>query len=89
MPNSTGTFRADRPDPNDRLIGDRMIDATQHAPADLPSARHHLKLVVAGFVTSDYRHVIRFQLDPWAAARVFLARIPWLQGFPDQAMRAF
>jgi hypothetical protein len=33
------------------------------------------------------RHVIRFQVDPQVVARVILARILWLQGFPDQAMR--
>jgi predicted ATPase len=32
--------------------------------------------------------VIRFQLDQRTAARALLARILWLQGFPDQAMRA-
>jgi hypothetical protein len=32
--------------------------------------------------------MIRFQIDLLMAARVFLARVLWLQGFPDQAMRA-
>ena len=30
---------------------------------------------------------VRFQVDPWAGARSYLARILWLQGLPDQAMR--
>ena len=34
------------------------------------------------------RHIIRFEVDQRAAARVYLARILWLQGLPDQAMRA-
>jgi hypothetical protein len=32
--------------------------------------------------------IIRFQLDQRTSARALLARILWLQGFPDQAMRA-
>jgi hypothetical protein len=32
-------------------------------------------------------HFIRFAIDQRVAARVCLARILWLQGFPDEAMR--
>jgi predicted ATPase len=32
--------------------------------------------------------MIRFQIDLLVVARGFLARVLWLQGFPDQAMRA-
>ncbi|HEX3524230.1 MAG TPA: hypothetical protein VHT52_19340, partial [Stellaceae bacterium] len=38
-------------------------------------------------VISVGKQVIRFQIDPQVAARALLARILWLQGFPDQAMR--
>jgi predicted ATPase/DNA-binding winged helix-turn-helix (wHTH) protein len=82
------TLAANRPDPNDRLIGERMLGVTQHYLGDLPSARRHIERVLAGYVTSDYRHIIRFQLDLRVTARVFLARILWLQGFPEQATRA-
>ena len=30
---------------------------------------------------------VRFQVDPRADARAYLARVLWLQGLPDQAMR--
>jgi tetratricopeptide (TPR) repeat protein len=44
--------------------------------------------MLAGYTAPDHRsHVIRFQTDQRLTARVFLARILWLQGFPDQAMR--
>jgi predicted ATPase len=82
------TLAVNRPDPNDRLMGEQMIGVSQHYLGDQPSARRHVERVLADYVTSDYRHVIRFQLDLRAGARVFLARILWLQGFPDQAMRA-
>jgi predicted ATPase/DNA-binding winged helix-turn-helix (wHTH) protein len=82
------TLAANRPDPNDRLIGERIIGVSQHYLGDLPSARRHLERVLADYVSSDYRHIVRFQLDLRVTARVFIARILWLQGFPDQAMRA-
>ncbi len=31
--------------------------------------------------------IVRFRVDQWAATHVYLARILWLQGLPDQAMR--
>jgi predicted ATPase len=75
-------------DPNDRLVGERIIGTSQHYLGDLPSARLHLERVLADYVTSEHRYIIRFQLDLRVTTRVFLARILWLQGFPDQAMRA-
>ncbi|HZC98596.1 MAG TPA: winged helix-turn-helix domain-containing protein, partial [Bradyrhizobium sp.] len=79
---------AARPDPNDRLIGNRLIGSTQHCLGDQPSARHYLEHMLAQYVTPVQKpEIIRFQLDQRTAARAFLARILWLQGFPDQAMR--
>jgi tetratricopeptide (TPR) repeat protein len=44
--------------------------------------------MLAGNVTLTHRsHIIRFQFDQWLIGRCTLARILWLQGFPDQAMR--
>jgi predicted ATPase len=83
------SLAANRPDPNDRLIGERMMGVMQYSLGNLPGARRHLEHVLADYDdTSDYRNIIRFQLDLRATARVVLARVLWLQGFPDQAMRA-
>jgi predicted ATPase len=82
------TLAPDRPDPNVRLVGERMIGTSQHHLGDQPSARRHLERVLADSVTADYSYIIRFQLDLRAQARVLLARILWLQGFPDQAVHA-
>ena len=80
---------AERPDPNDRLIGEGMIGVSQHFLGDLPSARRHLEHVLVGYVTPDQTsHIIRFQTDQRVLMSVFLARVLWLQGFPDQATRA-
>jgi predicted ATPase len=65
-----------------------MLGTTQYSLGDLPSARRHLERVLADYVASDNRHIIRFQLDLRLTARLFLARILWLQGLPDQATRA-
>jgi hypothetical protein len=64
------------------------MGVTQHSLGDLPRARRHLERVLADYVTSDYRNIIRLPLDLWATARAVFARVLWLQGFPDQAMCA-
>jgi predicted ATPase/DNA-binding winged helix-turn-helix (wHTH) protein len=80
---------ARRPDPNYRLVGERMIAVSQHYLGDHSSARRHLERVLAEYVTPDYTSpLLRFQFRPHVAARVFLAWILWLQGLPDQAIRA-
>ncbi|HEX4193917.1 MAG TPA: hypothetical protein VHY80_12495, partial [Stellaceae bacterium] len=80
---------ANRPDPNYRLVGERMIAASQYYLGDHSSARRHLERVLAGYITPNYTSpVLRFQFRLHVAARVYLARILWLQGFPDQAIRA-
>ncbi len=78
-----------RSNSNDRLIGERMIGGSQYYLGDLLSARHHLEHVLAHDVASGRSkwQFVRFQVDPWAGARAYLARILWLQGLPDQAMR--
>jgi predicted ATPase len=80
---------AKRPDLTDRLIGERMIGGSQYYLGDLLSARRHLERVLAHHVApAEKRQIVRFQVDQWASARTYLARILWLQGLPDQAMRA-
>ena len=83
------TLAANRSDPNDRLIGERMIGVTQYYLGDQLSARRYIEEVLAHYVPPVQKsHIIRFQTDQRVTARVFLARILWVQGFPDQAMRA-
>src|SRR3984893_1144731 len=82
------TLAAKRSDPNDRLIGERMIGTSQHYMGDLLSARRHLERVLAHYVApAENSQIVRFEVDQWAATRAYLARILWLQGLPDQAMR--
>jgi predicted ATPase/DNA-binding winged helix-turn-helix (wHTH) protein len=77
------------PASNDRTIGERAIGISQHYLGDQPRARLHIDRALPDcVVTADRSHPIRFQIDQLVMTRVFLARILWLQGFPDQAMRA-
>src|ERR1700730_17783079 len=79
---------AKRSDPNDRLIGERMIGVSRYYLGDLLSARHHLERVLGHYVApAQKRQIVRFQVDQCAGAQAYLARILWLQGLPDQAMR--
>jgi predicted ATPase/DNA-binding winged helix-turn-helix (wHTH) protein len=82
------TLAARRSDPNDRLIGERMIGTSQYYLGDLLSARRHIERVLAHYVAPAQKwQIVRFEGDEWATAGAYLARILWLQGLPDQAMR--
>ena len=82
-------FSAVAATPADRLLGERMVGVSQHYLGNQVMARRHIEHVI----TDDLIHesgsrIVRFQIDQRSAARAFHARILWLQGFPDQAIRA-
>jgi hypothetical protein len=78
-----------RPDQSDRLLGDRLIGISEHFLGDQPSARRRIEHVLTHYVPPVQKsHIIRFHTAQWVTAQAFLARILWLQGFPEQAMRA-
>jgi predicted ATPase len=77
------------PDSNDRLVGERAMGISQHYLGDQPEARRHIERALADYVIADARpRLIRFEIDLRVIMRVFLARVLWLQGLPDDAMRA-
>jgi predicted ATPase/DNA-binding winged helix-turn-helix (wHTH) protein len=77
-----------RSDPYDRLIGERMIGGSRYYLGDLPAARRHLQsALVYDAAPAQSSQFVRFEVDPRAGARAYLARVLWLQGLPDQAMR--
>jgi hypothetical protein len=58
------------PDPNYRLVGERMMAVSQHYLGDHSSARRHLERVLAEYVFSDSTSpVLRFQYRLHVAAR--------------------
>jgi len=79
------------------LFGERMMGVARHFLGDQSTARRHLELVLTQFAAGDRgsdgmrsqtdSHVIRFHTDLRVSARMYLARVLWLQGLPDQAVR--
>jgi len=79
---------ADRSQPNDRPVGERLIGTSRYYLGDLASARQHLERVLDRHdARARMWQIARFEVDQRAAAQVYLARVLWLQGLPDQAMR--
>jgi predicted ATPase len=79
---------ASRGDEADQLVGDRMIGYILHLLGDQARARRHIERMLSRYMVPVIgAQVIRYVFDQQATARCFLARILWLQGFPDQAMR--
>ena len=73
----------------DRLIGDRLIGVPLHCLGDHARARGHIEGMLsrsADSVKSSQGN--RFRFDQPLAARVILAQMLWLQGFPDRAIEA-
>ncbi len=74
--------------PAELLVGERMVGVSLHYLGDQANARLHLERMLSRYVAPAHRsHAIRFQYDQQVAGRMILARILWLQGFPDQALR--
>jgi tetratricopeptide (TPR) repeat protein len=79
---------AERSDEDDRLIGERMIGDCDFLRGDLTSARRRLEHMLARYTAaSRSSDIIRFQVCHWVSARALLARILWMQGLADEAMR--
>ena len=75
-------------DPNDPFVGDRMVGYILHLLGEQRSARLRLERMLAHYVVpSTGPRIIRFIFDQRATARSFLARVLWLQGFPEQGTK--
>lgn len=72
----------------DRLVGDRMTGYLLHLMGDQQEARRLILRMVEQYQPPVIgAQMIRYVFDQRATAQCFLARILWLQGYPDQAMR--
>jgi tetratricopeptide (TPR) repeat protein len=70
----------------DRCVGHRMMGHSLHLLGDQADAREHLQSMLASYAPpATGAQTMRYIFDQQALARCFLARIYWLQGFPDQA----
>ena len=72
--------------PQDLLVGERMTGTALHYLGDQADARQHLERTLAGY--PDRPPPNRYQFDQRVTAQATLARILWLQGYPDRAMRS-
>jgi predicted ATPase/DNA-binding winged helix-turn-helix (wHTH) protein len=72
----------------DRCVGDRMVGHSLHLLGEQAAARAHLERMLANYASpATGAQAMRYIFDQQALARCFLARISWLQGYPDQAMQ--
>ena len=75
-------------DSSGRLFGERMMGSSKHFLGDQIGARRHLEQVLTHYAGTDHGwEVIRFGTDLRVAVHALLARVLWLQGFVDQAVR--
>lgn len=75
-------------DVGDSLVADRMIGYSLYILGERATARIHIEWMLNRYVAPANRlHIVRYQFDQRVTARISLAGILWLQGFPDQTMR--
>ena len=75
-------------DEADRMVGVRLVGTCLHFMGDQSAAREHMERVLDRYVTPVRRsHVVRFQFEQRVQTWSTLARVLWLQGFSEQAMR--
>jgi predicted ATPase/DNA-binding winged helix-turn-helix (wHTH) protein len=74
-------------EPADLITAQCMIGVSNHLVGDQTSARQHIERGLSGAIGPIRNsHSGPFLVEPLLMARVSLARIQWLQGFPATAM---
>lgn len=75
-------------DASDRLIGGRMKARALHLLGDQPAAERHVRRMLDIYrPPSNGSHLARFQYDQRITARITLARVLWLRGKGEEALR--
>ncbi|HXD05044.1 MAG TPA: winged helix-turn-helix domain-containing protein [Burkholderiaceae bacterium] len=75
-------------DTHSHVVADRMMALSLHFTGDQIAAQRHSERVFAQLrVGAEPARIQPFQLDARAGTCAVLARILWLRGFPDKAMR--
>ena len=80
------SLAANRTLPQDLLVGERMTGTTLHYLGNQTDARRHIERTLGGYAARPPPN--RYQFDQRVTARATLARIFWLQGFPDRAVHS-
>ena len=77
-----------RMDASAMLVGDRLIGVASHFLGEQAEARRRIERMLDGSDAAPHRlRTVRFGLDQRVAALNHLARVLWLQGFPERALR--
>jgi predicted ATPase/DNA-binding winged helix-turn-helix (wHTH) protein len=74
--------------PLDVVMGHRLIGVPLHCLGAHAAARVHIEQGLQPAAKVESSVGVRFRFGQPMAARVILAQMLWLQGFPDQAMQA-
>lgn len=75
-------------EPPDRCLGDRMRARSLYLTGDLCAARECIDRMLESYVDPVNRsHTVRFQYDQRATARITHARLLWIEGHPERALR--
>jgi predicted ATPase len=74
--------------PRDVILGHRLVGVPLHCLGEHSAARVHIDQVLHAVTQAKSSAGVRFRFGQPMAARVILAQMLWLQGFPDQAMHA-
>ena len=74
---------------SDIQMGDRLVGVPLHCLGEHAAARNRIeRLLAADPGSSNASRGVRFRFGQPTAARVILAQMLWLQGFPDMAQNA-
>jgi predicted ATPase/DNA-binding winged helix-turn-helix (wHTH) protein len=83
-----GGLVANSTDAIELIMGDRILATALHYLGDQKSARHHIERVLARLdEIRQQSQIVRLRFDMRVSTHYFQARILWLQGFADQALR--
>ena len=74
--------------PLDVIMGHRLVGVPLHCLGEHAAARVHIEQGLHPATQVKSSAGVRFRFGQPMAARVILAQMLWLQGFPDQAMQA-
>jgi len=70
------------------VMGDRILSTALHYIGDQKNARFHIDRVLAHLAgLAQQPQIVRLRFDMRVSTHYFQARILWLQGFADQALR--
>ncbi len=72
----------------DLMMADRILATALHYFGDQREARHHIDRALAQLAAlAQQPQIVRVRFDMRVSTHYFQARILWLQGFPEQALR--